>query len=268
VDLERLSTATVALAPGQELPVSDWNLTLLIRPTVLGLRYALDDDKKVNLTGTIGPDRAGRSIRAVRFVPAFVLGPGGRVESRSEELTNPALQIEWLEGDRTISTQWLFQRPDLRRFSHGEQDDLRLEFLEVETDSEGNRVFHLALSDPVSGAQLKTFSLRLGDRISLAELAGNPDGVDSNGTSRYSVRLLGTESLQYTVLTVSYNPMIPLIYFGAILACAAICLAFYTRKVTLWVWCGPAQQTQVAVQYAPERSTLTAGVERTLDALH
>jgi cytochrome c biogenesis protein len=59
-------------------------------------------------------DDAGITQVAVRqFVPDFVLGEGGKVQSRSQEARNPAALVEAWKGEERIFSGWVFARyPD------------------------------------------------------------------------------------------------------------------------------------------------------------
>ncbi len=59
-------------------------------------------------------DDAGITQVAVRqFVPDFVLGEGGKVQSRSQEPRNPAALVEAWKGEERIFSGWVFARyPD------------------------------------------------------------------------------------------------------------------------------------------------------------
>ena len=98
--------------------------------------------------------------------------------------------------------------------------------------------------------------------------ASSRRGDDRDGRRSRARRLPGTEPLYYADPAVSHNPMIAVIYFGAILARVGTGLALYMRRTTLWVRCTEgAGWLLAAVQYAPERAALTAGAQKTLAAL-
>lgn len=70
-------------------------------------------------------DRDISQVSVARFVPDFVLGEGGRVESRSGEPNNPAAEVEaWKDGQRVFSG-WVFARyPDFEQTHAGRPSGL------------------------------------------------------------------------------------------------------------------------------------------------
>jgi len=78
--------------------------------------------KKKTLQIAIGEEKeiAGTSLRikAVSFLPAFQMD-GHEITSRSNELENPAAQIEVFDGERQIFKGWLFSLyPTTHAFTH------------------------------------------------------------------------------------------------------------------------------------------------------
>jgi cytochrome c biogenesis protein len=66
-----------------------------------------------------GADVTHVLVRA--FVPDFVIGEGGRIQSRSEEPNNPAAQVEAWKGEERVFSSWIFAKyPD---FGQGHGDD-------------------------------------------------------------------------------------------------------------------------------------------------
>ncbi len=64
-----------------------------------------------------GPDATHVLVR--RFVPDFVIGEGGQVQSRSEMPNNPAAQVEVWKGEERIFSGWVFAKfPDFGQ-GHG-----------------------------------------------------------------------------------------------------------------------------------------------------
>jgi len=123
---------------------------------------------------------------------------------------------------------------------------------------------------------LGRFALSLGETVPLNDLAGSTGNVDDHGDSgtatgtdgRYRVALLEKEPLYYTDLSVSYNPMIPVIYFGSVLfvwESAWRCI-FADHSVCVVPAAEGAHLGGRSV--CAERSTLTPGVERTIEALN
>jgi cytochrome c biogenesis protein ResB len=261
---------------GQPTALNNWDRDVLMQRSLGGLRYHVLAAGERVATGTLGRGHSPLQVRAARFVSDFVVGPDRQVISRSDKMNNPALQVAWLQDGTTVSRQWLFLRPEFRQFSHEKSEMPRLELEDVEPRSDGQFQFHLAVRESSSNTPLGELALALGDMVRLGDSDDSAARDETQATTAtiaktaapYEVVLLGTEPLFYTDLTVSYNPMIPVIYFGSVLAIAGICFALYGRRTTLSVWCRESDgRVQVAVQYWPSRSTLTLGVARTLEVL-
>jgi cytochrome c biogenesis protein len=78
----------------------------------VGERVAVDDKD------------AGR-ISVKRFVPDFVIGEGGRVETRSQEPNNPAAEVEGWKGAEKVFSGWIFaDYPDFEQMHAGSRTDL------------------------------------------------------------------------------------------------------------------------------------------------
>lgn len=74
----------------------------------------------------------GLRIKAVSFLPAFQMD-GHEITSRSNELENPAAQIEVFEGDRQIFKGWLFSLyPTTHAFTHSRYSLALVEGVAVE----------------------------------------------------------------------------------------------------------------------------------------
>ena len=280
-------TAEILTDVGQRVHLENLKHDLLLTASLAGTRYAVLDDDKVEASGFLGKDVSDYEITAERFVPDFMMDGNRQVVSRTQQMNNPALQVVWTGSGQPVTRQWLFLRPELRAFSHGNRDTTRLELERAEPDADGKMAFRLAAYDATANVLLGKFSVPLGGKVRLADWEGttsqpvtgttsiasrsplpDPSLDTQNAKLPYAVRLLAKEPLFYTELSVSYNPAIPVIYFGAILTCLSICLALFMRRITLWVWCRNLDgRMSVVVDYARERTTLTAGVARMLEAL-
>jgi cytochrome c biogenesis protein len=70
-------------------------------------------------------DKDVSQISVTRFVPDFVIGEGGQVESRSREPNNPAAQVEGWKGEEKIFSGWIFANyPDFSEMHSGKPTDL------------------------------------------------------------------------------------------------------------------------------------------------
>jgi cytochrome c biogenesis protein len=72
-------------------------------------------------------DKDVSQISVKRFVPDFLIGEGGQVESRSQEPRNPAAQVEGWKGEEKIFSGWIFANfPDFEQMHQGKPTDLSL----------------------------------------------------------------------------------------------------------------------------------------------
>jgi cytochrome c biogenesis protein len=78
-----------------------------------------DKARNVGRPATLRPGQSTRladtdlTLRLLRFEPDFVRDEGGLVSSRSEEMNNPAAQIELSRGGEILTSGWVFARyPD------------------------------------------------------------------------------------------------------------------------------------------------------------
>jgi hypothetical protein len=122
-----------AMAPGGEaklaLPQKGQQATLSIPPDVKGKWKAIKitvEDKKgktkkdytVKLGESIDIPGSKLSVKAVEFVPAFVM-QGLNITSASNEPTNPAAKIIVTDGGKEVFNGWLFQKfPTTHAFTH------------------------------------------------------------------------------------------------------------------------------------------------------
>ena len=82
----------------------------------------LESGKKEPLVIEVGGEKAiagsNLKIKAVSFLPAFQMD-GANITSRSNELENPAAQIEVYEGEKQLFKGWLFTLyPTTHAFTH------------------------------------------------------------------------------------------------------------------------------------------------------
>jgi cytochrome c biogenesis protein len=75
--------------------------------------------------------RIGRTVRVTRFVANFVMNADGRIASRSDQPSNPAIQLEVYKDETKTSDRWLFLR--YPEFHQGEVDPVyAFRFLDYE----------------------------------------------------------------------------------------------------------------------------------------
>jgi cytochrome c biogenesis protein len=64
-------------------------------------------------------------IAVTRFVPDFVIGDGGRIETRSGDPNNPAALVEGWRGSEKVFSGWIFANfPDFEQMHSGKSTDL------------------------------------------------------------------------------------------------------------------------------------------------
>ena len=275
-DTAASKSVETAVTAGLSAPLADWDREVFLEQTIAGTRYDVLRASEVVDAGLIARDVAGLELKALRFLPDFMIDGDGEAVSRSDQMNNPALEVAWVRDGEILSKPWLFHRRELRGFSHGKHEEVRLEFTRAGRGADGEIVFGLEAYERDSDAHLGSIELRLDEAVRLADLTEHRHDSDPTSATaaamaesgRYDLIVLGRETLYETVLAVSHNPMIPAIYFGSILACAAVCFALYMRRTTLWVLCrAEERRALVVVQYQPERLSVTLGVEKTLAAL-
>jgi cytochrome c biogenesis protein len=100
--------------PKLEITVKKKSDAAFARTVQLGVgERAAVDDKDVS------------HISVTRFVPDFVIGEGNRIESRSEEPNNPAVQVEGWKGQEKVFSGWIFANyPDFEQMHSGKPTDL------------------------------------------------------------------------------------------------------------------------------------------------
>ena len=174
---------------------------------------------------------AGLSVMATEYLPEFTMieDNGQRqVVSRSNQPNNPALQVVVLENGQPLESQWLFWKPELRGFSHTPSQQFWFTFTAFST---------------------------------MDEQAAEP--LSEFVSERYTVRDGGPTQPYYTVLSVSRNPVIPLIYLGCLLMCLGLFLAFYLPARSVLLWHRPEKKEALGVAvYRQEQPNLTRDIER------
>jgi cytochrome c biogenesis protein len=73
-------------------------------------------------------DAAGTEVIVQSFLPDFVMGEGGRPESRSAEPNNPAALVEGWQGGEKVFSGWVFANyPDFGQMHGAKETDLAFE---------------------------------------------------------------------------------------------------------------------------------------------
>lgn len=71
----------------------------------------------IKVGGDVQLNRAGFRLKVAEFVPDYAISDN-RIESRSNEPNNPAVLVELLEGDKSVSKGWIFKEfPEFNSFT-------------------------------------------------------------------------------------------------------------------------------------------------------
>ena len=92
---------------------ASWGVSYLFRSAVLqvaGRELTLRPKEAVEIPGTELPGgKTPLSVRANRFIPTFDVDEHGHPTNRDHEGRNPALQIDFLRGERVEASVWVLQ---------------------------------------------------------------------------------------------------------------------------------------------------------------
>jgi cytochrome c biogenesis protein ResB len=266
-------TVDLEISPGQKRPVPsrpgielaleamppyNWTLSapdmLTARGTLMGGSGATSTPNAPNLSG------GGISVRAMQFEPDFVVQPGRKFASRSQELNNPALCVALLQGGQELGTYWLFGKPEMkemmRNMMHQKESAWELDLVRV-TGAAPNYQMLVSAKKAGSTEVAREFTLSVGQETPLEAASSQtttsetlvsavPSSVASNSASKSSdeptVKLIGKVPTYYTVLTLTRNPLVPVIYGGCVLMMVGLLLAFSVRRQEVWFWVRPARK--------------------------
>jgi cytochrome c biogenesis protein len=185
--------------------------TLFPENTVLRFDLTMKDPKGdsplrtirlgLNEETTIAPDQPdgsgnakGLRVRVDSFVADFVMGADRKVTSRSDELNNPAAHITVMEGNKEVLSQWLFAREDLKGMAH-RGDGAAYEFDLAKVSRVASKKEDLPPEQPGGGAE-------------------------------WRVSVVNTVPAYRTILTLTRNPALPIIYGGCGIVMAGLLLVF------------------------------------------
>lgn len=175
---------------------------------------------------------AAWTVKALQFEPDFVLGPDRLATSRSENLNNPALRVMFKGADGVEHTQWLFGRADMKAMSHSGSGLLNLELSQVSP---------VAADEGDSGeAHTAGWSVVQGERV-----------------TAYA-----------TVLTLTRNPVFPIVYAGCAIMMLGLMVAFFIRRREVWFFADDANgRLHVIAQYRHAATELDAKTKAVLAGL-
>ncbi len=231
---------------------------------------------------------AGFSIRAAQFEPDFVVQPGRKFGSRSQDLNNPALCVALLQGGQEVGTHWLFGKPEMkemmRNMMHQKESAWEFDLVRVTGEApnyqmvvsakkigstDGAREFTLAVGqeEPLEAASTQTTASAAATTTPSPEA---PKPVEApKSPEEPTVKLIGKAPLYYTVLTLTSNPLVPVIYGGCALMMLGLLLAFSVKRQEVWFWVRPGEKASLLVtaHYRQSRDTFdraALGALRTL----
>jgi cytochrome c biogenesis protein ResB len=260
--------SVLELSPGQKRSVPGLpGITVQMndRPPLRWELANMGDPVAQGTFGSAGDAEGPVQLRAERFEPDFVIGPNREISSRSQELNNPALQVVLLSGGQEIDRQWLFGRQDMKSMMHAGASDFEMELQGVEGDP-GERVFHVDVRDKQTKVSLGHFDLSLGDTVQVTEEA--PAAPAAEDQSPWDVELLEKTPGYVTVLSLSRNPMIPIIYTGCGFMMLGLLVAFFVLKKEVWFRLDPRSNfLQVAATYRYSRMEMDPHTQAALDLL-
>jgi hypothetical protein len=192
-----------------------------------------DGDKS---QGVLLRNAKGLRVRVDNFVADFVMGADRKVASRSDELNNPAAHITVMEGDREILSQWLFAREDLKGMMH-RGDGAAYEFDLAKVSRDGAKMrFDLTMKDTREGGSVRAIQLGLNEETAIAADRADSAGASGEkedlppdqpaGGAEWRVSVVKAVPAYRTILTLTRNPALPIIYGGCGIVMAGLLLVF------------------------------------------
>ncbi|HPS00200.1 MAG TPA: cytochrome c biogenesis protein ResB [Candidatus Sumerlaeota bacterium] len=292
------------ISPGQTRPVPGldgaqlaleaqppyaWTLTVPGQPepfkgTLMGGAMGDRSSAPTAATASVPGAGAGFSIRAAQFEPDFVVQAGRKFGSRSQALNNPALCVALLQGGQEVSSSWVFGKPDMkdmmRNMMHQKESAWEFDLVRV-TGEAPNYQMVVSAKKTGSTEAAREFTLTVGQEVALeaaspqatasASVAPTapPATTASNSSDEPKVKLVGKVPAYYTILTLTRNPLIPVIYGGSVLMMFGLLLAFLVKRQEVWFWVRPGEKASLLVtaHYRLARDTFdrgTLGALRTL----
>lgn len=246
-ELERLVRHEVdVVAPGSEKPIrveASPGQKLAI-PGVSGATLEFDKMMKWTVRGDDGATIAGGGVQghahgstlslvADRYEPDFVLGADRQITSRTQEPNNPALRVTLLSDGAPAARQWLFSREDMKSFSHSSDNHFSMELVEV-TSENGAAKFTVEVGDGHSGASIGRVTVALGEEVTLSSAEEPTKAATPAVETGWNVTVGKRVPAYATVLTLTRNPAIPIIYGGCLLMMVGLVLGFFIRRRDVW----------------------------------
>jgi cytochrome c biogenesis protein ResB len=228
------TTQTVEISPGQRRAV----------PGLPGVEMVLSETSPIKWTayrqgtpvasGSLAPALSGKwTLEALQFEPDFVID-GKKATSRSQNPNNPALKVAFYQGGQMMDSQWLFadakMQEMMRSMTHNRPRPFEVELVNLAGQAPDWRC-ELAVR-AASGASLGKYQVTVGQQVSLGGDAEAPDTKAANG---WAVSIGKRVQAYATYLTLTRNPMIPLIYGGCVIMMLGTLAVFFIRFRQVWV---------------------------------
>jgi cytochrome c biogenesis protein ResB len=243
-------TATVEMSPDQSLPVP--GIPGMTVETDRQMGWSLKKNGAVVASGGAATHShaGGLAILADRFEPDFVLGADRQITSRSKEMNNPALRVQLLSEGQVAGAQWLFGREDMKGFSHSTDDHYKVELVDILKDS-GEPRFVLEVTDAHEGALVGRVTASLGQEVPVGTQAAPAETAASTGdASGWSAKVGARVPAYATVMTLTSNPAIPIIYGACLLMMFGLVIGFFVRRRDVWFLLdGESGQLRVIAHY-------------------
>ncbi|MCL5269506.1 MAG: cytochrome c biogenesis protein ResB [bacterium] len=261
VTASRPTTVTLELTPGQSRPVPGQNGVDLSLSTAIPSRWTISRDGKAIQEGSLGASAGKLLLTADQFEPDFVIGADRTAGSRSQELNNPALHVTLIANGQRILSQWLFGREDMKSMVHQAGAPYELELKGIQGEGAARR-FVVSVT-PAGGPPLGQVTLALNQTAALA-----PPPAAAAAAGPWRVRFVQTVPLYATVLTVSRNPALPVVYGGCLVMMIGLVIAFFNRRREVWYWVDSRRgRLRLAAAYPQPREQLDRATSRALERL-
>ena len=230
------ASVTLELSPGQTRPLPGMAHAGISLSGKFPYPWTLTTRDGGKSGGVLLRNAKGLRVRVDNFVADFVIGQDRKVASRSDELNNPAAHITVMEGDREILSQWLFAREDLKGMMHRESKSA-YEFDLAKVSRDGARLrFDLTIKDTRGDGPSRAIQLGLneetaipGDQADNGGAAGEKENLPPEqpaGGADWRVSLVRNVPAYRTILTLTRNPALPIIYGGCGVVMAGLLLVF------------------------------------------
>lgn len=257
------------ISPGQERLIPGLRNTKMTLAPHQPFAWTITEANKSKATGSLMGTTGGYMLKVVQFEPDFVIGEGRIFTSRSRELNNPAALVSIISGGETILSRWLFQSEDMKKIRMGggmhSPDDEGMYDLEFTDVSGTNPSFTLAIKVTEAGKPATTYNLKPGGAIGIAE----PKNVTASNPGAWKVTMLKRVPLYTTTLSMTRNPLVPVIYFACFLMILGLCIAFMINRKEIWFWVDDQSNMELHVvgRYRYARDSMDPAVERILKQL-